>query len=262
MPSVFLQLGVALAIYLVFVLLDSVQIAASHSLLFVVFWWTSANLGGAQAPFYLAGLFFIMIIVFARFDEELGVPLKINNSEFSVGDTALSNLQSQLLFLGMGVIIFLVMVAVQAGRPEGATILGTPTLSISKTSFLSGFDTFLEPTLSGLLGIIENRAFYLLFLIFSALPLGFLLSYIPFGVGDVLEPIADFIIAAFFTAVGFAFFHLKYYGLNVASLVFAGGIMLVWLVTILYTKDMTPSDTAHWLWNVVQTAKDKLGVVI
>lgn len=265
MADAFLTITIAFIMFVLFILSEKTKYGAVTSTiyLFLVFWWAAANLGGLQGTFYVLGILFIMIVIFTGIDKKIfDIPLKTDSDTFSLGRLSVDGVFSQVAFFMLGFVIFLGMVFSQAALPEGATIIGAPQLSISalSTTQLQSLDEVLGPSISGLLGVIENRAFFLFFLVIAGLnPAGWF-EQVPFL--QMFSGLGDIIISGLITALGFAFFHVKVYDLGIASLFTAFGVMIVWIYVTLAVEDMTPSDSSHWLWNVGITAQEDLGVVI
>ena len=126
------------------------------------------------------------------------------------------------------------------------------------------------PTLSGSLGIIENSAF-ITFLeimilvlksfsgIFAAIGTWVMsnpITSIVFIIPSVLLPLIAPAVPALLTGFAFGAFHITSYSLQIAAMIWAGLIFLIWIISWWFTnKDTTPMDVAHYLWNAINTGR-------
>jgi hypothetical protein len=155
-------------------------------------------------------------------------------------------------FIGVGIIlvsiivgIFLTFAIFSLQKAKTASIIGVPSLAIiTEKSFAS--------TTFGALGFIENGFFLtlagLLLYILPSIPL-------PIFRVDFLNKLWSIIIVSF----AFALFHMKAYGLNINSMVFAGGIFFIWGVLYMFGDELIGS-TSHYFYNAFVTLGRTLSI--
>lgn len=211
--------------------------------LFIFFWFGYVYLSPAQATFYLIGLLF-----YALFSPKLNA--KFESKKGVIAGKRFSGTKFHLITLVIGFVMFALMRFAQMSQPQ-TIILGTPTLSISGEAF----STLFAPAVAGLLGVIENRSWIVMFLfvgkvakqIYSALASVFGMV----GFAGVYQSASAFLIPLI-PVVGvsalFGFFHSHF---STGSMIWAGGIMIMWIVSFVLTKDDTAMNTCHTLWNSV-----------
>lgn len=127
----------------------------------------------------------------------------------------------------------------QAGAGANA-IIGVPKLAISAVT--------LAPLTMGILGVFENRAFFLLFEILLKLPIQVLQFAGVFG-------------SILITSLFFAFFHISVYLYNIGSLMFAAIVFMIWMGSYLLLNDDAAANTSHFLWNLSVTLSRQLAIV-
>ena len=72
----------------------------------------------------------------------------------------------------------------------------------------------------------------------------------------IIELLAPAIIPAILTGFAFGIFHINSYGLQIAAMIWAGLIFIIWIASWWYTnKDTTAMDVSHYLWNAINTGR-------
>lgn len=212
-----------IGIIVIFLLLDSIPkfgFFISHTFLGVLFLFTSANYSAEVGTFYS-----IMILLTFVF----GIVNKIFQPEevtsISLFGFKLNRLGVILFGVGIGVAMFFIINAIFFRNPEAA-IFGVP-----KTLAATGNLKNMGPALTGMLGIVENRFFFGLYLMlkrFSKVIITSSLGLFPI-VGQASLPFVAVIIPLIpiiLIPAGFALFHLTAYGVAIGNLIFAAVAML------------------------------------
>jgi len=233
-----------IVVLLVFIILNTIKPLLADIFIFVWFLFSIPNIEGSllTATFYgLASIFIIVI--------RLSKPTFILESETinKIGKTSLAG-KIPFIGVGLGIAIFFIMRLLQG--VSATAIIGVPSLGISGQTA--------AVTTVMLLGIVETRFFFIIYNIFKEnkgifLKVPILSQFL--GMILVVLPII-------MTATLFAVFHLSAYSLNISTLVFAGLVMVIWIISFVITKSDLPASVSHALWNGVVSLARVLGIAI
>ena len=226
------ELIIALA-YLIFLSLIDNLVAPELAdiIIFFTFWFAYANLDKSWvATFYMFGLIFYMIMRFGS------LQIKTSNQNSFDSGKATGNKK----FTGMGFVVFswiisgavfMLMVGMQTS--QNFSILGHPSLSIA-----SDLGKTFAPLLSGVLGFVENKTFFTLFEV-------------------IRQYFGSDILALLIVVVAFPIFHVTAYGLMFSAMIFAGIVMLIWLILYMVGLGEDPGNNSHFGWNALLDASSK-----
>ena len=230
---------VAIAVLVLFVLLDTKNPLYSDIFIFLYFLFALPNIEGSKE----ISIFYLLMLLFY-------LAFRLSKHAFAVKNEGINNsfagfsLKGRIPWMGilLGAGLFIVMYVLQA--TQTASIFGVPTLAIREPLF--GVSSIM------LLGVVENRMFFTTFeflVVSGILSLGGVLS--AFGVAAPL----------LFTAGLFSVFHLFAYSLAAGSLLFAGIVFMGFLGVYLINGDDLGPNIAHMLWNGVFEVRRSLSIV-
>lgn len=243
---------VLIAVLAVFVVVDTIGNRLnlpflSDVLIFIYFMFAYANIESQTtlATFYLIGALFVLVV-------------KLTERAFAVSSESISKIGGLSLKRGMpifmvfaGIGIFLIMKLLQGAAPT--SIVGVPSLAIASPLF--------SVISIMLLGIVETRLFFTIFnLIGKTGVITEAFTRIPIVgiVFAILAPIMSIIVVA----ILFAVFHVTAYSLALSSLLFAGVVMVIWLISFIIFKSDMPASLSHALWNFSVSASRTLGIAL
>ena len=273
------QLIILIAVFVIFIVLDSWKPLLAEVSLFLLFLWAMVtfDLSTIQLVFYPIALLFALFIKY-----QTGITT--NSTSIDLDPTQPGNKLKGFVFhtftIGLGIVMIFFMSLITTSKGQ---FIGAPTLSIAG-DFQQSITLAFAPAISGALGIIENRLIIAVFKTFTQfkdlLPilidatnaiLTTLVGWIPvFGqVVIALSSVSVALLNAFLFALPlaiaclvFGVFHLIAYNILWNLVFMASFIMLMWLVSYIFTKDDTAMNTAHFGWNGMQTMKDSVSFAI
>jgi len=228
----------------IFVLLDVINPLLSDIFIFFYFGWAFINIEGSTtlATFYLIAIIFVMLIRVSK----LNFALKSKTiREF--GGVKLAG-KIPFLGIGLGIAIFMIMRLLQ-GASETA-IIGTPSLAITSPAF--------NVTTIMLLGIVETRLFFTLYNLLKENQGALYKIPLLGSVMAILSPVLPIVLVS----VLFSVFHITAYALSLSALLFAGMVMVLWVISFIITKSDLPANISHALWNGIVSLSKTLGIAI
>lgn len=254
MVSSIIPFIIAILSLVLFIIIQSKNERIAYGLLLILLLFIYSNINESQGGFYALGL--LVALVFMPV-----LKTKVNATSINIFGKKFKGFFAQGIFVIGGIGILFVMKALQAGSPQGAAIIGVPTLAISQQTI----SYLLSPAIITLIGVMENITFITFFLlqvialqILFSLPL---LKNIPF-IGSLLStkygPIISSIIL---TATEFALFHSKTYSLAAGAMIFAGIVWIIWNVVYIFTNDTTAQDVSHGGHNLGVAAGRSLNIL-
>ena len=230
------QLGLALLVYVSTILLFRLKPIFLTTFLLFVFLYAEPNIVEDVSVYYIVGM---LSFVFLQ-DKVLQAT---KSKRDALGMENVSGIgQEEVIKVMLGVLILVTIwwMSVYSGM---ISVFGVPTLSVSSTS-----DSM--PTIVGLLGMVENRMFIVLYEILA------LLVIVSFPIlTAVLGPMASLlklpyvpqIMSAVTTAFIFGRFHQSLF--DISAMIWASMSMLLFIGGYVIAKSFIPSDTAHFWWN-------------
>lgn len=246
--AVFTAALVVLAVFIVYILLYSLNPLYVNILLAMVFVWAYPNLSDRQAGYYL--ILLILVFIFGFINRFYEVDQERKGSLFGARFLGFQWVFVNVLVGGA----VLVIMAFLQGRSTGA-ILGVATLSVAAPSSVS---STLGPSIVGLLGLIENRFLFSLVDILRVFWLEITGVLAPVGVLlAVVSPVAVVVLASLF----FAVLHVTAYSFVAINLIFAFIVAAIWIVSYLALRNSIVADVSHLLWNAFTRLGKELKIV-
>ncbi len=242
---VILAITIAVINFVAYVIFRKINRFFAYTHLFLIFIFAFIISSQQFSVFYL--LLFIVAILISEF--VVKIETEHQQGDFSSGKFSAKGFAFVLLSLGIGLIMFVAIVAIES--QVGGNILGTPELAISSTSTIA--QNF-KPTFESMLGIIEN--FYFFTIMDVLLVFGVLVPII----GRIITftaPFLPILIAAFIAGI----FHIVAFSVSVSLILWATIAFAMFMVSRFYLKDSLAADSCHWLKNISVSVSRQLSIV-
>jgi len=238
-------ISILIGSFVIYLIIRSISLTVSDIFLFFMFLFAYANIDKTLATFYLIGLLFVIVVDWTNQPFEIGIAKQFKMSSFTFKGYGF-----MIFSLILGLFIYLAINLM--GTRSGSVVIGVPILAtITTSTIIASF----MPALTALLGIIENRVFFTLFLLLSKF--GLLIPFVGL-LFSILPPVFALLLTAFI----FAMFHLTAYSIVIGAIIWAMLSFTLFLSSYLITGDTLSADFAHWLNNALVAIQRGIQIVI